>query len=151
MSLPSMANYFTMRRYTAALFGLLLFGCSSDNSVSADIDAAVGVYSLQTVDGKPLPFDAGNQGGVEVVIVKDQYTLASGRTYTRDGTLRLTQFGTTVTQSVTESGTWTLNGGTLTLTISASSLGQTGNYSGSLTGSSLSINQMGFLGVYKKG
>jgi len=139
-----------MRRYAAVLFGLLLLGCSSDNSVSADIDAAVGVYVLQTIDGSPLPYDAGNQGGVEVVIVKDQYTLTSGRTYTRDGTLRLTQLGITVTQSVTENGSWTLNGGTLTLTISASSLGQTGNYSGSLTGSSLSINEMGFLGVYKK-
>jgi len=139
-----------MRRYAAVLFGLLLLGCSSDNSVSADIDAAVGVYVLQTIDGSPLPYNAGNQGGVDVVIVSDQYTLASARTYTRDGTLRLTQFGITATQSVTESGSWTLNGGTLTLTISTSSLGQTGNYSGSLTGSSLSINEMGFLGVYKK-
>ncbi|MFN2602533.1 MAG: hypothetical protein ABR582_07245 [Gemmatimonadaceae bacterium] len=139
-----------MRRYAAVFFGLLLFGCSSDNSVSADIDAAAGVYVLQTVDGKPLPFDAGNQGGAEVVIVKDQYTLTSGRTYTRDGTLRLSEFGITTTQSVTENGSWNLNGGTLTLTISSSSLGQTGNYSGSLAGSSLSINEMGFLGVYKK-
>jgi hypothetical protein len=139
-----------MRRYAAALFGLLLLGCSSDTSVSAGIDAAVGVYVLQTIAGSPLPFDAGNQGGVDVVVVGDQYTLASGRTYTRQGTLRLTQFGVTVTQSVTESGSWSLNAGTLTLTIGNSSLGQTGNYSGSLTGSSLSINQMGFLGVYKK-
>lgn len=139
-----------MRRYVAALAGLLLIGCSSDSSVSADIDAAVGVYVLQTVDGSPLPFNAGNQGGVDVTIVNDQYTLASGRTYTRSGTLRLTEFGITSTQSVTESGNWTVSGGTLTLTISTSSLGQTGNYSGSLAGSSLSITQMGFLGVYKK-
>ena len=139
-----------MRRYAATLFGLLLLGCSSDNSVSADIDAAVGVYVLQTVDGSPLPFNAGNQGGVNVVIVNDQYTLKSSRTYTREGTLRLTEFGTTTTQSVTESGSWTLNGGTLTLTISISSLGQTGNYSGSLAAPSLTINQMGFVGVYKK-
>jgi hypothetical protein len=87
---------------------------------------------------------------VDVVIVSDKYTLASGRTYTRDGTLRLTEFGVTVTQAVTENGSWTLNGGTLTLTIANSSLGQTGNYSGSLAGSSISINEMGFLGVYKK-
>ncbi len=139
-----------MRRYAAVLFGLLLLGCSSDNSVSADIDAAVGVYVLQTIDGSPLPYNAGNQGGVDVVIVNDQYTLKSGRTYTREGTLRLTEFGITTTQPVTESGSWTLSGGTLTLTIISSSLGQTGNYSGSLAGSSLSINEMGFLGVYKK-
>ena len=139
-----------MRRYAAVLFGLLLLGCSSDNSVSADIEAAVGVYVLQTVNGSPLPYNAGNQGGVDVVIVNDQYTLTSGRTYTRSGTLRLTEFGITTTQSVTESGSWTLSGGTLTLTISSSNLGQTGNYSGSLAGSSLSINEMGFLGVYKK-
>src|SRR5260221_13508434 len=106
---------------------------------------------LQTIAGSALPFDAGNQGGVEVVVVGDQYTLASGRTYTRQGTLRLTQFGATVTQSVTESGSWALNAGAVTLTIITSSLSQTGNYSGSLTGSNLSINQMGFLGVYKKG
>ena len=37
----------SMRRYAAVLFGLVLLGCSSDNSVSADIDAAVGVYLLQ--------------------------------------------------------------------------------------------------------
>jgi hypothetical protein len=139
-----------MRRYAAVSFGLLILGCSSDNSVSADIDAAVGVYALQTIDGSPLPYNAGNQGGVDVVIVSDKYTLTSGRTYTRDGTLRLTEFGITATQSVTESGSWSLSGGTLTLTISNSSLGQTGNYSGSLAGSSLSITQMGFLGVYKK-
>ena len=139
-----------MRRYAAALFGLLLIGCSSDSSVSVDVDAAVGVYVLQTIDGSALPYNAGNQGGVDVVIVSDQYTLKSGRTYTRSGTLRLTEFGITTTQSVTESGSWTLSGGTLTLTISSSSLAQTGNYSGSLAGSSLSINEMGFLGVYKK-
>jgi len=139
-----------MRRFSLLVVGLFFLGCSSDTSVSADIDAAVGVYVLQTIAGSPLPFDAGNQGGVNVVVVGDKYTLASGRTYTRDGTLRLTQFGVTVTQSVTENGSWALNSGTLTLTIINSSLGQTGNYSGSLAGSSLSINQMGFLGVYKK-
>lgn len=139
-----------MRRCAVFLFGLLLAGCSSDNSVSADIGAAVGVYTLQTIDGSPLPYNAGNQGGVDVTIVSDQYTLKSGGTYARDGTLRLSEFGITTTQSVTESGSWTLSGGTLTLTISSSSLGQTGNYSGSLAGSSLSITQMGFLGVYKK-
>src|SRR5207247_8828434 len=124
--------------------------CSSDNSVSADIDAAVGVYVLQTIDGSSLPYNAGNQGGVDVVIVNDQYTLKSGRTYTREGTLRLTQLGITITQSGTESGRGALSGGTLTLTISNSSLGQTGNYSGSLAPPSLTINQMGFVGVYKK-
>ena len=139
-----------MRRYAASLFGFLLLGCSSDNSVSADIDATVGVYVLQTINGSPLPYNAGNQGGVDVVIVGDQYTLTSGRTYTRDGTLRLTEFGITTTQYVTESGSWTLSGGTLTLTISISSLGQTGRYSGSLAAPSLTINQMGFVGVYKK-
>ena len=139
-----------MRRSAAVLFGLLLLGCSSDNSVSADIDAAVGVYVLQTINGSPLPYNAGNQGGVDVVIVNDQYTIMAGHTYTSEGTLRLTQFGVTVTQSVTESGSWTLDGATLTLTISSSSLGQTGNYSGSLTTSSLTLNQMGFVGVYKK-
>jgi hypothetical protein len=139
-----------MRRYAAALVALVLIGCSSDNTVSADIDAAVGVYVLQTVNGSSLPFNAGNQGGVDVVIVSDQYTLASGHTYTRDGTLRLTQFGVTVNQSVTESGTWSVNGSTLTLTIASSSLGQTGNYSGSLTSSSLTLNQMGFIGVYSR-
>ena|SRR5438105_1990147 len=139
-----------MRRYAAVLLGVLLLGCSSDNSVSADIDAAVGVYVLQTINGSSLPYNAGNQGGVDVVIVSDQYTLKTGRTYTRDGTLRLTQFGVTVSQTVTESGSWALDGATLTLTIGNSSLGQTGNYSGSLTAPSLTINQMGFVGVYKK-
>jgi len=139
-----------MRRFSLLVVGLFFLGCSSDSSVRADIDAAAGVYVLQTVDGKPLPYDAGNQGGVEVVIVKDQYTLTSDRKYTRDGSLRLSEFGITTTQSVTENGTWTLTGGTLTLTIITSSLGQTGNYSGSLSGSNLSINEMGFLGVYTK-
>lgn len=139
-----------MRRYAVVLIGLLLLGCSSDKSVSADVDAAVGVYVLQTVNGSPLPFNAGNQGGVDVVIVNDQYTLNSGRTYTRQGSLKLTQFGVTVNQSVTENGTWALDGSTLTLTIGNSSLGQAGNYSGSLAGSSLTINQLGFAGLYKK-
>lgn len=138
------------RRYAAALIGLLLLGCSSDKTVSPDVTAAAGVYVLQTVDGSPLPFNAGNQGGVDVVIVADQYTLTTSRTYTRQGSVRATQFGITVNQSVTESGTWDLNGSTLTLTIGTSSLGQTGNYTGSLAGSNLSVNQLGFVGVYKK-
>lgn len=138
------------RRYAAVLIGLLFLGCGSDKTVSPDITAAAGVYVLQTVDGSPLPFNAGNQGGVDVVIVADQYTLTTSRTYARQGSVRATQFGITVTQSVTESGTWDLNGSTLTLTIGNSSLGQTGNYTGSLAGSNLSINQLGFLGVYKK-
>lgn len=139
-----------MNRIMIALAATALLGCSGDKTTGPAQDPAVGVYVLQTVNGSGLPYNAGTSGGVTVEILNDQYSINADGTYSEQGAFRLSQSGTTVTQQFVETGVWSRNGTALTLTITASSIGDAGSYSGALSGSTLTITQTGFVGVYRK-
>jgi hypothetical protein len=105
------------------------------------------VFVLQTVNGSSLPFNGGIVSGIGVEIVGDQYTFVQDGTYSRQGSLRLTQLGITTTQSIVETGTWVRNGTVLTLTIVTNNVLATGTYSGELNGKNLTLIESGFVGV----
>lgn len=139
-------------RHIAAFLALapILVACSSDKTTGPAVDSAVGVYVLQTINGSPLPFNAGSQGGVTVEIVTDTYSINADGTYSEQGSVRLTQVGSVTTQQVAETGVWQRSGTALNLHPIASSTGVLTDYSGSLAGSTLTITISGFVGLYKK-
>jgi hypothetical protein len=139
-----------MKRVLLVLASAALLGCSSDKTAGPTADVAVGVYTLQTINGSGLPFNLGTQSGVTYEVLADAYSINADGTYSEQGTLRATQGGTVTTQQEVETGVWQRNGTALTLHPLASSTGSLLAYSGSLSGSSLTITQNGLVGVYRK-
>jgi hypothetical protein len=105
-----------MRRRSLAFvaLSLALAACGGgDATAPADPrQAAAGTNHLRTVNGASLPAALGTVNGVRVEVLSDAYTLNTDGTYSERGQARLTQAstGTVVTQDVSETGTWTING-----------------------------------------
>ena len=135
-----------MKRVLIVAIGALLFGCSTGPTQ----DPAVGLYVLQTVNGSGLPGNLGTRGGVTVEITYEQFAILPDGTYSRRGNLRFSQPGSITTLDAVETGDWRRNGTALTLTVTTSNQGTSGSYSGTISGSTLTITQTGLVSVYQR-
>jgi hypothetical protein len=136
-----------MRRVLAVAAAVLL-ACNGDKSTG--VDSAVGVFVLQTINGSPLPFNAGTSGGFTVEVLGDQYSFNPDGTYNEQGSVRVTQSGVATTQTIIETGTWVQSGTAVTLTIVSGTVGATGSYTAQLSGNNLTVVQEGLVGVYRR-
>ena len=99
----------------AAVMGLTLAACS-DTAASTGADAAVGVYSLQTIDGRPLPVIVDQQGNDMAEVAQGTVTLAADRSFSDVTLLRITASEVVSTETDSANGTWTLSGRTVGFT-----------------------------------
>lgn len=131
----------TIRRavFVAAL-AVLAAGCSSNDSTSP-VNAAAGTYTLTTVNGQALPFSLTSSTLNQVVIQSATITLAPGSpssTYT--ATVSGTINGSPTTTLISDAGTYTFTGATLSFSSSTFLLL---TYGGSFTSNTLTVNLPG--------
>jgi hypothetical protein len=135
-----------MRRWratTLVLATMIVSACGSDKSTAPD--AVVGVWSMQSVNGSPLPYTV--QVGSEVYqILADQLTLRSSRTFSDDFTIqRPTDTGGVEFQTIPSSGTFTVNGSTVVFTYTDGT-----TETGIVSDNTMTISATGFSAVYEK-
>ncbi len=133
-----------MRRQLFTLPFLALLACGGDGSTGPGASIA-GAYSLTTVNGAPLPFVVQQAGTFKREITADTYTLAAGGTWTEVRAERTTSNGAVTTSTITDAGTWSGNGTSITLTSPAST-----SLSGTVSGNTLSLSSAGNTMVYTK-
>ena len=93
-----------MRRLlSVALVSSLVFGCGDSFSP----EGLEGSYTLESVNGQDLPFSE-IIGGATIEITAGQLNLNSNSTWSVSITASLTEGGTTISETDTDSGTFTL-------------------------------------------
>ena len=128
------------RTLVAATLAVLAAGCSSNDSTSPNT-AGAGTYTLTTVNGQALPFSLTSTTLNQVVIQSATITLTPGNpssTYT--ATISGSINGSPTTQLISDTGTYTVTGATLSFSSSSFLLL---SYGGSFTSNSLTVNLPG--------
>lgn len=122
--------------FVAAL-AVLAVSCSSNDSTSPNT-AGAGTYTLTTVNGQALPFSLTSTTLNQVVIQSATITLTPGNpsssyTATISGSIN----GSPTTQLISDTGTYTVSGATLSFSSSSFLLL---SYGGSFTSNTLTVN-----------
>jgi hypothetical protein len=96
----------------ATVMGLSLGACN-DTLASTGADAAVGVYTLQTIDGQSLPVIVDQQGNDIAEITQGTVTLDADGSFADVTELSITQSGVVSTETDAAVGAWALSGRTV--------------------------------------
>jgi len=104
------------RMLVCAALATLTLGACSDTAASGDADAAVGTYTLVTIDGQPLPVVVDQSGADMLEITQGTVVLDADRTFDDSTVLRTTLAGVVSTETDAASGNWTLSGRTVAFT-----------------------------------
>jgi PKD repeat protein len=147
----------TLNRVKALMAAVLLVGgaaactdLTGGTSVAAD-----GVFSLQTINGNPLPFTFDDGAGTTTTIQSDTYALNTNGTYSEQALFRVNGNS----DSYTESGFWTQSGSLVTLSPNQSSdpnstldsyqarVGTSNVFAGAKT---LTLSFVGFTAIYSE-
>ena len=126
----------------AAIAALVVAGCDSGVTGVKTIN---GTWSLRTVNGAALPFTISGTGTNKTEITSDIITLFEGFTYQEVIQKRVTTNGTATTTSVTETGSFSTFGTSVTL---QSNLPR--ERRGLIEGNSMTIVENGMVQVYKQ-
>ena len=131
---------------TMCTAAVLLAGCGSDGgATNPQSTSPVGSWNLVTANSAPLPF-AFQSGSVKYEIMSDQYVLLPDGTFTEKYQLRDTDGGIVGLENLTDFGTWKLTGTVFVITY-----GDNGaTASGTLSGSTMTLTQLGVLMVYNR-
>ena len=124
------------RTLFVATLAILAAGCSSDKSTSPG-GAEAGTYTLTSVNGQPLPFSLTSSTLNQVVIKSATVTLTPGSPSTYQATVSGSINGSPTTTLVSDAGTYTVSGSTLSFSSTAFLLL---SYGGSFTGNTLTVN-----------
>jgi hypothetical protein len=114
----------------------LLGACGSDSTGPSNANVA-GTYSLSTVDGSSLPFTVPNTGDNTEIVQSATITLTSDSTYSAVASGTENGESTTI---ITDAGSYSVSGSQVTFT---SSVIQGGNYTGTVSGSTLTVSIIG--------
>jgi hypothetical protein len=129
-----------MRRFAVLLSLAAAVSCGGDSSTTPSASVS-GSYALQTVNTKPLPWLAAQNGTDKWEVVSDTITLSDSGTYTESIANRYTRNGQVTIDMVNDSGTYTLGGSVITF-FSADSYTE----SGVVGGGTLVIKAVGIVG-----
>jgi hypothetical protein len=128
---------------TALATTLTVAGCNSDSTAPGA--SLAGTYTLQTVNGLPLPVTVSRTGPYSKDVVAGQIVLDANGNYTGVTTYSEYNNGTFIGQYTDRiTGYWTLSGSQLTL-VDAS--GASGPYNATVSGNQLTVtgyNQSGY-------
>ena len=90
-----------------------LMACSSTTDVSTEF---IGTFSMQSVNGSPLPFLVSQNGTSSTSLTSDQLTIADGGTWSESGIERtVDNNGFATNNTYADNGTWTRSGSSLVL------------------------------------
>lgn len=130
----------------AAGFWIAAAGCNDTTGI-AGADAAVGLYTLRSVNGQLLPVVIDQQGSDISEITEGSVTLDADRTFEDITLLRSTVAGAVSTRTEAAAGNWTLSGSNVLFTPSD----QSGPYEMTWDGGDqLTQNFNGLLLVYQR-
>jgi hypothetical protein len=135
-----------MRKLLLALASLAVIGCGGD-STGPNAQVA-GTWNLQTVNGSPLPYTVAFLAGPPVYkleLISDTFVTAANGTYTEAFTSRETDGSTVTTSTENDTGTWSQNGSSLTVTASDGTVN-----TATISGNTITLNQQGLVAVYRR-
>jgi len=112
------------RAMLLSLASTIVLACNDSTSPE---NTVTGTWTLQTVEGKPLPYTL--PGTSEVVTAESFTLLASGR-FTTTTTFRVIVGGNATTESIPDSGSYVANGATVTFTYASDGSHDTGTVNG---------------------
>jgi hypothetical protein len=125
-----------LRVAIAATAVAMLAACGSDSTGPRNTNVS-GTYALTTVDGSSLPFTIPNTGDNTEIVENATITLNSDSSYT--AVANGTENGES-TPIITDMGHYSVSGSQVTFT---SSVIQGGNYTGNVSGSTLTVSIIG--------
>ena len=131
----------------------LLVGVAACGGDSTGPGSIAGRYTLQTINGNPLPFVVNQVGADKIEITAAHINLNADLTCSENVTLRRTIGGNVSTEVKTDVGTYTINNQALTLTFVSKAPGgsiTTSQIMLSITGSQLTLSQGGSVLIYRK-
>ncbi len=129
------------------VFALVACGDNGTGNDGTDEESITGTYTLQSIDGDPLPWVLLQVGADMIEVIAGSVTLNEDMTCSDIGTFRITTItGNVTTNAVIDLCTYTIDGGALTLT----SVADNTVTSGSIVGSALTLTNAGFVLIYRK-
>ena len=130
-----------LRRILQSLLLLMLAVACSDSTRPEG--TLTGTWSLETVNGKPLPYTLPETG--EVVTAEEMLLMASGR-FTMTTTFRITQGANVFSETIPDAGTYVAKGATVTFTFDSDG----SNDVGAVTGDTITLEDIGQVWVYRR-
>ena len=136
-----------MRRLVSLALVLAVAGCGSDSSTTPTNSSVAGTWTLQSVNGSPLPFTL-SASPAKIELLSDVVVATSNGTWTSTQQTRTTiGTGTPTTSTATDGGTYTLSGNNVS--ILSSSAGSTAQ-AGTINGNTLTLSQSGLTFIFQK-
>ena len=141
-----------MRRVLSALVifaSVTAAACSDDGSgVEAQVE---GTYNLQTLGGQALPFVV-EEDGIRFEYVSSQLVINTNNTFTVGETIRITESGTTQTETFSSDGTWTRTASNVRFSFRDEETGQTETITAVWNGDNqiMITDEGGLIYVYRK-
>lgn len=108
--------------------------------------AIAGTWRLQTINGQPLPFVREEPGSSKIELTSDVYTLADNGAFTKLMSVRVTTNGQVSTTTISETGTYVLDGTAVTVHYNTTATSVTGSWQGN----TIAIAAEGFPGIYTR-
>jgi hypothetical protein len=135
-----------MRRLVCLALAFAALACGDDETTAPTQASVAGTWTLQTVNGSPLPFTIATSPA-KLEVLSYVVNVSANGTWTSSQQIRTT-FGTTVTTNTnTDGGTYTLSGNNVAIiSNTAGSTVQTGV----INGNTLTLTQSGFIFVFQK-
>ena len=130
------------KRIILAFLAFGLVACGDDGMGPEDV---AGTYTLETIDGNPLPWVTFETGADKIEITGGSVTLNADMTCSVSTTARVTFSGNVTTNTETHVCTYTIIDGDITLTRPSAT-----DASASINGSALTITTDELVFVYRK-
>jgi len=134
-----------MRRFLTLTLALAIVACGSDSSSAPSNASVAGTWTLQTVNGSPLPFTLASSPA-KLELLSYVVTVTSNGTWTSAQSIRTTFNGQATTATTTDAGTYTLSGNAVAIQSSSS----TTVLAGTVSGNTLTLAQPGLTFVFQK-
>ena len=122
----------------------LTAACGGGDGVSGP-GSVEGTYTLQSVNGGPLPFVIFDEGGYKLEITAASYVLTGAGTFTNSASFRETEGAAVTTFTETFAGRYTVSASTITFTDADGEV-----YVGTISGGNLVFNEDGLSAVFVK-
>jgi hypothetical protein len=135
-----------IHRFVSFTLMVVVAACGSDAPTQPTPASVVGTWHLQTVNGSALPYLMPQDDFEALELTSDVFTVDAKGTFTQVSQFRVTQDAQWSMESVADSGSYALNGATVTFTYESD--GSTGI--ASLAGNTLTFSGAGIALVYKK-